>query len=219
MIEAVLWDADGVLQVLPGFEELWRFLPAERRQLLLADTFGSDMPDVLTGRVDMAERVERLLAEHRLSEADADAVRATWTAFPPVVEARSALDRLRRQGILCVLATNQDTLRERHMRPVYDSLMDRCYYSCAVGLAKPDAAFFTHIVDDLGLAPEELLFIDDRLENVEGARAAGLYAERWHHEHDAGTLAALLGRHRLGEPVTPRSTGVRREPPGGRRPR
>jgi putative hydrolase of the HAD superfamily len=195
----VLWDADGVLQVLPGFDELWRFLSEETRARLLADTFGSDMPDVLSGRVDMGERVDRLLLEHGLSPEDGDAVRATWTAFPPVAEARTALDRLRRDGVLCVLATNQDTLRETHMRPVYDALMDRCYYSCSVGLAKPDAAFFRHIADDLGLDPDELLFIDDRLENVEGARAAGLHAEVWHHEQHVGGLEAILTRHGLGQ--------------------
>lgn len=196
-IRAVLWDADGVLQVLPGFEELWRFLPEDVRVPLLADTFGSDMPDVLSGRVDMAARVERLLVEHGLSPADADAVRATWTAFPPVAEARAVLERLRQQGVLCVLATNQDTLREQHMRAHYDGLLDRSYYSCAIGLAKPDPAFFAHVAEDLGVAPGQLLFLDDRAENVEGARAAGLQAEVWHHEQHAGGLEAILARYGL----------------------
>jgi putative hydrolase of the HAD superfamily len=197
VVRAVLWDADGVLQRLPGFDELWTFLPEETRLSLLAGTFGSDMADVLVGHIDMAARVDRQLVEHRLSDSDANAVRATWTDFPPVSEARTVLARLRRQGVVCVLATNQDTLRERHMHPVYDNLVDRSYYSCSIGLAKPDAGFFQHIAEDLGLSPEEMLFIDDSGVNVEGARTVGLRAEVWHHRDGIDRLESLLSAHGL----------------------
>jgi putative hydrolase of the HAD superfamily len=196
-IRAVLWDADGVLQRLPGFDELWTFLPEDLRLRLLADIFGSEMPEVLLGHIDMAERVDRALAGHRLSAADAEGVRAVWSDFPAVEEAHAVLARLRAEGVLCVLATNQDTLRERHMRAVYDPLMDRCYYSCSMGVAKPDAAYFQHIAEDLGLAPGELLFIDDQADNVDAARGAGLHAERWHHDEGIAALEALLARHHV----------------------
>ncbi|MGN6780659.1 MAG: HAD-IA family hydrolase, partial [Marmoricola sp.] len=63
------------------------------------------------------------------------------------------------------------------------------------GHAKPDPAYFAHIAEDLGLSLDELLFVDDSPSHVVAARQLGLHAEEWHHERDAGTLAALLRRY------------------------
>jgi putative hydrolase of the HAD superfamily len=48
--------------------------------------------------------------------------------------------------------------------------------SADVGLCKPDPAAFTAAIEPLGIPAERCLMIDDRPENVEGARAAGLQA-------------------------------------------
>ena len=48
-----------------------------------------------------------------------------------------------------------------------------------------------------GMQVGELLFIDDSQANVDGARAAGLSAEYWHHDRGVGDLVALLDRHGL----------------------
>ncbi|WP_310964671.1 HAD-IA family hydrolase [Nocardioides terrisoli] len=196
MIRAVLWDADGVLQVLPPFDSLWAFLPEKTRSALVADTFGSDGRDVLTGRIDMAEHVDAVIARHGLG-AHRDEILAVWSRFPPVPAARDLLARVRRAGTMCVLATNQDTLREANMRPVYAALVDRCYFSSALGVAKPDTAFFDHIATDLAVQPEELLFIDDSADNVAGARAAGLCATQWHHSAHIDGLRGALVDHGL----------------------
>jgi FMN phosphatase YigB (HAD superfamily) len=45
------------------------------------------------------------------------------------------------------------------------------------GVAKPDAAFFSRIVDELGLEPGEIAYVGDRLDNDIGpAAAAGMTA-------------------------------------------
>jgi putative hydrolase of the HAD superfamily len=43
---------------------------------------------------------------------------------------------------------------------------------------KPDPAAFTRVTDELGMAPDRILLLDDNQLNVDGARAAGLRAER-----------------------------------------
>jgi epoxide hydrolase-like predicted phosphatase len=59
-----------------------------------------------------------------------------------------------------------------HVVDAFDDLV----ISAEVGLAKPDARIYRLAVDRLGVAPEQAIFVDDYLENVDGARAAGLYA-------------------------------------------
>jgi putative hydrolase of the HAD superfamily len=47
-------------------------------------------------------------------------------------------------------------------------------WSCYLRTAKPDPAIYHHVVDALGVRPEEALFLDDRQENVLSAEAVGL---------------------------------------------
>lgn len=56
-------------------------------------------------------------------------------------------------------------------------------------LVKPDRAIYNLALARFGMPAEELIFIDDRAENVAGAEAAGM---RGHHFRDAATLRAEL---------------------------
>lgn len=50
-------------------------------------------------------------------------------------------------------------------------------FSYELGVIKPEPEIYHCAVQELGVAPEEALFLDDRTENVEGARAIGLHAK------------------------------------------
>lgn len=52
----------------------------------------------------------------------------------------------------------------------------KIYASWEIGLRKPDVESDLRVADDMGFAPANILFVDDSLENVLGARAAGLDA-------------------------------------------
>ena len=53
------------------------------------------------------------------------------------------------------------------------------FSSCYVGLRKPNPAIYRRALDILGCAPERILFIDDREENVAAGLAAGIKAIRF----------------------------------------
>lgn len=63
-----------------------------------------------------------------------------------------------------------DYIRNKPSMKIFDQL----YFSNEMGLAKPDAAIFLTVVKGHGLKPEETLFIDDRRENLETAKALGM---------------------------------------------
>jgi glucose-1-phosphatase len=50
------------------------------------------------------------------------------------------------------------------------------FLSSAIGLRKPDAAAYDHVVKAIGVDPERIVFFDDLAENIEGAKACGLTA-------------------------------------------
>lgn len=53
---------------------------------------------------------------------------------------------------------------------------DRRYISGHMGVIKPDPKIYQMLEDDCGLAPESLLFADDRQDNIDMARARGWQA-------------------------------------------
>jgi putative hydrolase of the HAD superfamily len=52
----------------------------------------------------------------------------------------------------------------------------KIYVSNEIGARKPEAEAFRIVVADMGVAPDRVLFFDDRPENVAGARACGIVA-------------------------------------------
>jgi putative hydrolase of the HAD superfamily len=73
------------------------------------------------------------------------------------------------------------------------------FSSCYVGLRKPEPAIYRRALDILGVAPERVLFIDDRQENVDGGAKAGMKAIRFTGEdalretlRELGVLSAAL---------------------------
>jgi FMN phosphatase YigB (HAD superfamily) len=57
------------------------------------------------------------------------------------------------------------------------TLFERRFYSCHLGVKKPSPEYFDVIQREAALPPDAMLFVDDRPENVEGARQCGWSAE------------------------------------------
>lgn len=89
-------------------------------------------------------------------------------------DARECLGRLRTMGLRVGLAGNQTSRAEGILRSLnlpYDVLGT----SEGWGVAKPSPAFFERLVAEAGCAPEEILYVGDRLDNdVRAALNAGL---------------------------------------------
>ena len=56
---------------------------------------------------------------------------------------------------------------------------DHLTWSHTLNLAKPEIAIYRHAAEGLRTPPENILFIDDRVENIEAALAAGMQAIRY----------------------------------------
>ncbi len=70
----------------------------------------------------------------------------------------------------------QDTRRLITLHHDFLGAFDVSIFSAEVGLAKPDARFYHLILKELGVSPVEAVFIDDVIENIEGAMAVGMHA-------------------------------------------
>lgn len=79
----------------------------------------------------------------------------------------------------------------------YRTLFTREFYSCSLDVAKPDVAFFERVLHALNLRGNNVLFLDDRQENVEAARRVGLVAAVYAGESGAQALHRILVEHGL----------------------
>ncbi|HEX2885427.1 HAD-IA family hydrolase [Vineibacter terrae] len=110
----------------------------------------------------------------------------------------------RAAGMAVHLATNQEHMRAQHLMEKVGLAdhIDGFHYSAALGCRKPSPDFFRCVTARVGLAPRNLVLVDDTIENVRAARATGWHAIHWTGEHP---LAALLKPHLAGRPAARRS--------------
>ena len=67
------------------------------------------------------------------------------------------------------------------------------YLSSSIGLRKPDAEAFDHVVSAIGVPASRIVFFDDLAENIEGARARGLKAVHVRSVSDIADALTALG--------------------------
>ncbi len=82
---------------------------------------------------------------------------------------------LRQEGYQAVLLSNIDERLGKLIREFgYYDAFDTCFLSYELGYEKPDVRIYLHVLARLELEPADLLFIDDRLDNIESARSLGI---------------------------------------------
>ncbi len=76
----------------------------------------------------------------------------------------------------------------------FSRFVESSFFSCDLGCRKPDAASYEAVIASIDVAPEQILFVDDRPENCAGAERAGMRAL---HFTDVPALRAELTRREI----------------------
>jgi 2-haloacid dehalogenase len=96
-------------------------------------------------------------------------------AAPSIDHSVRLLRALRAAGVPVFALTNFGIQTFAIAEPVYPFLQefDRRYISGHMGVIKPDADIYAQMEADCGVPPEGLLFADDRIDNINAAKARG----------------------------------------------
>jgi HAD superfamily hydrolase (TIGR01509 family) len=117
----------------------------------------------------------------------AKARRESMVAWPDMLAAARAIS----QNHEIALYTNNGPMTRECLPDLFpqahELFGDRAFFSYQFGTKKPDPLAYTRLLEHLGRAPSETLFIDDKLSNVKGARLAGL---KGHHFTSPETFLA-----------------------------
>ena len=102
-----------------------------------------------------------------------------WTTQnPAMIEWQQ---RLKEHGLLTAILSNMGDNVLVKIEREFDWIhrFDVLVWSFQLLMAKPDPAIYRYTLDKLGTKPEETLFLDDKLVNVEAARALGMSSLRF----------------------------------------
>jgi len=98
----------------------------------------------------------------------------SWTHPNPVMPGWAR--QLRQAGLRTALLSNMPaTVRDAVERCDWLPEFDCRTYSCDLRVTKPSPEIYQHCLTKLGIAPQDTLFLDDRLENVQAAETLGMH--------------------------------------------
>jgi len=179
LIDCVAFDLDGVL--IPSgpsfdyFTSTHKITPAD-----FAEFFHGSYEDAMSGRSDLFDILPDALRKWKWTGTTEEFARL-WFDSCAIADpdALQIVKTLRDRGIECYLATNQDNRRAAYLDslPWLTGLFERRFYSCKIGAMKPNKEYFEAITHQAALPPGSILFVDDKISNVEGARRCGWSAE------------------------------------------
>ena len=182
-LRAVVFDYGMVLTGPPDPEAraaLLRItgLPVARFESL----YWADRPAYDEGKLTGIEFWRKMLREAGLPENQTTVEELNdWDARMWTTQNLAMLEwqqRLKEHGLKTAILSNMgDNVLVRIEREfAWIHRFDVLVWSFQLHMAKPDPAIYRYTLDKLGTTPEETLFLDDKLENVEAAQAMGMLA-------------------------------------------
>lgn len=141
-----------------------------------------------TGKADLKEELGKVIGDWGWKGSVEELVKL-WFTSGSEADSRmiELIHALRQRGVRCYLTTNNEKYRANFLRDEmkFDELFDGMFSSAEVGYLKSDAKFFEHVYQELAaidpaLPREEILFTDDRQENISTAKTFGFQTYLYH---------------------------------------
>jgi putative hydrolase of the HAD superfamily len=178
MIKAIIFDWGGVLIDNPA-REMHKYY---------ADVLGVEVDeycavahkyndDFTRGLIKESDMWQQICSELGVSEPES---KSLWgdgvnNVFNKKHEMFELIDDLKNRGYkIGFLSNTEMPAVEYWKRNNYQKYFDEAVFSCLEHMAKPDAEIYHLICERLEVLPEETVFIDDKLEFVEGAKNIGM---------------------------------------------
>jgi putative hydrolase of the HAD superfamily len=164
----------------PIFDSIARRYGVPREEMRRA--FELALPRLEAGEVSMRDFLEEVLGRFGKRLRKGDSPDELWAApFERLVSFRvgtvSLVRSLKRRGFRVFLFSNTSTPHAKLVRRKgWDRLFDGFMTSCELHAIKPNPEAFGKALAEMGTGPSQVVFIDDKEENVKGAKDFGI---RW----------------------------------------
>lgn len=174
MIKAILFDMVGVL-----------VFKKDGYTPITSDEINTQNIEVLFNHLDDKKLVEDIKEKLKLSDEEIErAVRLIPEKYDKFVGLWNLLPELKNKYKLAVI-NNGNAIAKKYWNEKFDfTIFDIFLNSTEERLKKPDPKIFLLACERLRVNPEECLFMDDSLENIESAKKLGIETVWWNKEED-----------------------------------
>jgi len=193
MIRIVLLDFGGVIAEEGFYKGL---LAVAEESGLEPDAFFRTAEDLIhrtgyvTGRATEAEYWDAVREKTGIGKEDQYMREQILSRFVVRPDMLALADRVRAAGkMVCILSDQTDWLDMLERENPFYSRFDRVYNSYFLHKSKRDATIFKDVCRDLGVQPEEVIFVDDNIHNIARAAETGLHTI---HFVDTARFAAAI---------------------------
>jgi putative hydrolase of the HAD superfamily len=130
------------------------------------------------GKISTNEFIARIKQEAALDIDSEEFLRIYNDQFTPKQDMIDFAFRLKRAGYKVAALSTISAPHYEHILRLLPAIqkLDGVFVSCKLGMAKPDPKIYEYVLEELGIAPHEAIFVDDVDENVTGARGSGMTA-------------------------------------------
>lgn len=180
-VTALFWDVGGVI-LSNGWDLAERTLAAQRFQLDREDfeaRHAAAFPVYESGQITLSEYLDRTVFCGPRSFAKEEFTSFMFAQSTENIGTRALLDELTlARRYLQVTLNNEGRelnayrIEKFHLQRNFSAFFSSCY----LGLRKPDRAIYSRALEMTQRPATECVFIDDRAENLEGARQVGMRA-------------------------------------------
>lgn len=181
-IEALLFDLGGVVIEI-DFDRVLRYwepcsgldFGQMRARLRIDATYRQHE----RGEIDSPRFFAHLRQVFELEASDREIARGWNAVFAGEITETLETIRTVRSRLPCFALTNTTPSHQATWSAAFPKIVatfERVFSSPELGSRKPEREAFELVSREIGASPSTILFFDDTLENVEGARAAGLHA-------------------------------------------
>lgn len=175
--EAVIFDIGNVLTHWAPEAFYDRVIGEDRRRALFAEVDLVGTNEAIDGGAPFRESIYALADRHPEWSAEVRMWHDRWIelASPRIYGSIRLQRALRAKGVPVFALTNFGRESFAAAIPQMDFLsdFDRTYVSGELGVMKPDPEIYAIVERDCGIAPDRLIFTDDRADNIDAAARRG----------------------------------------------
>jgi glucose-1-phosphatase len=198
MIQVIYFDLGKVIvdfDYAVAGQELLKITPLSLTEVVEVLSDADLILEYETGRLSSRE-YHRTVCERLLMDVPMEEFQQLWGSMflPEPLLSESLLASLKQKYRL-VLLSNTNEIHFDYVNRRYPILkhIEEHLLSYQVGCMKPDPQIFEVAIQRAGVSPAEIFFTDDRKENVEAARKAGIQAIQFESETQLIRDMRLLG--------------------------
>lgn len=173
-LDCIIFDLDGVI-INSDFFTVSYCQDFNVAASIFKTFFETEFKDCLIGKADLKEVLQKHLKSWNWNST-VDEFLLYWfnVENKPNDELVNFVDALKQNGIRCVIGTNQEKYRTEFVCSKIGQHFAAVYASYQLQHIKPQKEYFTKLLELEKTKPENCIFIDDSIENINSANKLGI---------------------------------------------